>query len=254
MRPFVLGVAIIGAASAQAQSLAKRVTQSDGTVQVVYPSRPGACGDGATYITNVLGDDRYFANGNITSGRGYWREAPCVAGPARVAATVMDGEVTRLRAYVGPVPQSDARTITAGVGDVRAWLEQLITTGSGRVAQQAALPLILADSTDPWPTLLGVARNDQRPLAVRREALGWVARGVNHHLGLQDAIPETDDDEMKKQAVFILSQRVKRDGSAELMDLARNAKRPIVRRDAIFWLGQTGDPREVADLFANLLK
>jgi hypothetical protein len=37
-----------------------------------------------------------------------------------------------------------------------------------------------------------------------------------------------------------------------LMDLAKTAKYPSAKRSAIFWLGQTGDPR-AADVFAELL-
>jgi HEAT repeat protein len=38
-----------------------------------------------------------------------------------------------------------------------------------------------------------------------------------------------------------------------LIDLARTAKNPSVRRAAIFWLGQTGDAR-VIDVYAELLQ
>jgi HEAT repeat protein len=38
-----------------------------------------------------------------------------------------------------------------------------------------------------------------------------------------------------------------------LIELARSAKSPAARRSAIFWLGQTGDPRAV-DVFAELLR
>lgn len=259
MRALIVIAALSSAATLPAQSLAKRIAQSDGAVQVIYASRPSACGDGANYITNVLGTQRYFTNGSVTNSsivtrRGSWNEPPCVRGPARVVATVIDGEVTRLRAYVGPVPASGMRTIETNVSDARAWLEDLITSKSERVAREAILPLILADSTNPWPLLLRVARDDQRPLATRRAMLVWLVYAVDDHLGIADATADTDDDEMAKQAVFVLSQRTKRDGTADLMDLARSGKRPAARHDAIFWLSQTGDVRAVADLYAELLK
>jgi HEAT repeat protein len=64
---------------------------------------------------------------------------------------------------------------------------------------------------------------------------------------------ETDDEEVKKQAVFALSQR--RDGEAvpALIQVARNNRDPSVRRTALFWLGQTTDPRAVS-LFEEILK
>lgn len=255
MRELVLVAALAGAATVQAQSLAKRVTQADGAVQVIYPSRPGACGDGSSYMSNVLGASRYYTNGSVyTSGRDSWREATCARGPARVVATVIDGEITRLRAFVGPVPSNDLRTIQVSAADARGWLEGLITSSNDRIARDAVLPLIVADSTNPWPLLLSVARDDQRSTSVRRAMLGWLVYGVDEHLGIQDASADTDADEMAKQAVFVLSQRAKRDGMAELMDVARTSKRPVVRRDAIFWLSQSGDVRAVADLYADLLR
>lgn len=57
---------------------------------------------------------------------------------------------------------------------------------------------------------------------------------------------------MHTQAVFVLSQRAKSESVPELIDLARSAKHPSVRRSAIFWLGQTGDARAV-DRYAELL-
>jgi len=38
-----------------------------------------------------------------------------------------------------------------------------------------------------------------------------------------------------------------------LIELSRSSKHASVRRSAIFWLGQTGDPRAV-DVFAELLR
>ena len=49
------------ASIAPAQSLSQRVTASDGSVQVIYPSRPTACGDGETFIGNVFGRSTYYS-------------------------------------------------------------------------------------------------------------------------------------------------------------------------------------------------
>jgi HEAT repeat protein len=57
---------------------------------------------------------------------------------------------------------------------------------------------------------------------------------------------------MRTQAVFVLSQRPKSESVPDLIELARSSKHPSARRAAIFWLGQTGDPR-AADVYADLL-
>ncbi|HEX6558609.1 MAG TPA: HEAT repeat domain-containing protein, partial [Longimicrobiales bacterium] len=61
-----------------------------------------------------------------------------------------------------------------------------------------------------------------------------------------------DDVEIRKQAVFALSQ-LKGDQSLDaLMEVARNSKDPQVRKNALFWLSQKDDPRVLA-LFEEIL-
>jgi hypothetical protein len=245
---------IVVASPAAAQSLAQRVVASDGLVQVVYPSRPSTCGDGDAFIGNVLGRSTYYSGNSHYSGSGPWSNRACVHGPALAVATVVNGEVTRLRAYVGPVPTAPAntRTVTVSSRDAAAWLGEIIARASTRVATDAMLPLVAADSVNPWPLLLHTARDENRPRDVRRAATMWLATGVTDHLGIANSSDDTDDDEMRTQAVFVLSQRPKSESVPELIDLARSAKRASVRRSAIFWLGQTGDPRAI-DVYAELL-
>ena len=243
------------ASSASAQSLSQRVTSADGSVQVIYPSRPTACGDGETFIGNVFGRSAYYSDNNSTFyGRGSWSTRPCIHGPARVVATVISGEVSRLRPYVGPPPASDnMRTLNASAAEAAGWLNDVIDRGSSKVASEAMLPLVLADGVDPWPMLLRVARSDSKSTAIRRSALLWLSNGVNEKLGIDDEGNDTDEDEVRKQVVFALSQRPRSESVPELIDLARTSKYPAARRSAIFWLGQTGDTR-AADVYAELLK
>jgi hypothetical protein len=236
-----------------AQSVSQRVTSSDGNVQVIYNSRPSACGDGETFIGNVFGRSTYYSGTSTFSGHGSWSTRPCIHGPARVVVTVIGGEVTRLRAYVGPPPGSDMRTLNVSPAEAVAWLSGIIEGGSGKMASEAMLPLVLADAADPWPFLLRVARDDNRSSSIRRSALTWLSTGVTEKLGIADEGGDTDDDEIRKQVVFALSQRPKSESVPELIDLARTSKYPSARRSAIFWLGQTGDVRAI-DVYADLLK
>jgi PBS lyase HEAT-like repeat len=248
-------LAVVVSTPAGAQTIAQRLSTTDRPVQVIYPSRQTACGDGRGSIGHVFEDGYYFGtDDNTMYQRGDGRSRGCVHGPARVVATVIDGEVTRLRVYVGPVPpaSSDVMTINAGAADAAAWLTSLVTGENARVAASAVLPLVLVDGPDPWPVLLRVARDNTRGMNVRRDALMWLGQGTVAHLGIEQKRDDTPDDEMRSQAVFVLSQRPKSESVPALMDLARTAKYPSAKRSAIFWLGQTGDPR-AADVFAELL-
>ena len=250
----VLATVAVSAKPSLAQTLSQRVLRSEGTVQVVYPSKPSVCGDGRGMIGGLFGKSTYFSGDNTYQGRGNWSRQFCERGPARAVVTVTSGEITRIRAYAGPQP-GDTRSITtidAGAADVAAWLSDVVARNDSRVASDAMLPLLLADSPEPWSLFLRVARDSSRSRGIRRSALDWLGRGVNDHLGIADAEDDTPDDEMRSQAVFVLSQRPKAESVPDLIELARSTKHPSARRAAVFWLGQTGDAR-AADVFAELL-
>ncbi len=46
--------------------------------------------------------------------------------------------------------------------------------------------------------------------------------------------------------MFALSQLPKDDGVPKLIEVARNNRNPAVRKQAMFWLGQSNDPRALA--------
>ena len=71
--------------------------------------------------------------------------------------------------------------------------------------------------------------------------------------GLNDIVVDSDvDREVREQAVFALSQRPREEAVPALIAVARTNKDPEVRKKALFWLGQSHDPRAI-DLFEELL-
>ena len=63
--------------------------------------------------------------------------------------------------------------------------------------------------------------------------------------------PET---EVKRKAVFALSQLPHDEGVPKLIEIARTHRTPEVRKQAFFWLGQTKDPRAIQFFEEILLK
>jgi HEAT repeat protein len=59
--------------------------------------------------------------------------------------------------------------------------------------------------------------------------------------------------EVRKQAVFALSQRPRDEGVPALIRIARTSREPEIVRTALFWLGQSDDPRALA-LFEEILR
>jgi HEAT repeat protein len=57
------------------------------------------------------------------------------------------------------------------------------------------------------------------------------------------ALQNDPDTEVKKRAVFALSQLPRDEGIPKLIEVARTNKNLEVRKQAMFWLGQSKDPR-----------
>jgi len=70
---------------------------------------------------------------------------------------------------------------------------------------------------------------------------------------IRSAIDNDPETEVKRKAVFALSQLPKDEGVPMLIDIARNNRNREVRRQAMFWLGQSKDPRAVS-FFEEVLK
>lgn len=92
--------------------------------------------------------------------------------------------------------------------------------------------------------LMQIAVNGREDIELRKKALFWAGQsgvGIDEIIPLYSQIP---DQEMKEQVIFVLSQRNNNPRAVDkLMDIAKNDKDPELRKKAIFWLGQSRDPR-----------
>src|SRR5207253_11516448 len=103
--------------------------------------------------------------------------------------------------------------------------------------------------------LIKLARNDDLPHSTSGQSVVWVgqAAGDAATRGLNDMVVDNSvDREVREQAVFALSQRPHDEGVPALIAVARTNKDPEIRKKALFWLGQSHDPRAL-DLFEELL-
>jgi hypothetical protein len=228
--------------SGLAQSLADRVAAvGTGHVRFSFDAREGVCGNGRSISTHSETSD--------------W-ESWCEPGPVRVALQLDNRQVVDLDTYVGGRwrTRQEAATDLGMVtpSDAVAYLLTVARGESGRVAEKAVLPIALADLTT-WPDLLKLAKDSSRPRGVRKSAVFWLgqAAGDKAVQGLTGIVESDEDIEVKKSAVFALSQ-VKDGGVEPLIQIARSNKDPRLRKQAIFWLGQSDDPRALA-LFEELL-
>jgi HEAT repeat protein len=113
---------------------------------------------------------------------------------------------------------------------------------------------INADKDAAVNFLIDVAGKDN-DFESRKKAIFWLGQkaGERSLNALKDTLDSADSDtEIQKQAVFAISQRSKDESVPLLIKIARTHANPAVRKQAIFWLGQTGDERAV-DLFKEIL-
>jgi len=103
--------------------------------------------------------------------------------------------------------------------------------------------------------MIKIARNADIPRNTRNSSVFWLgqAAGEAATRGLNQIVVDNDvDREVREQAVFALSQRPREESVPALIAVARTNKDPEVRKKALFWLGQSHDPRAI-DLFEELL-
>ena len=92
--------------------------------------------------------------------------------------------------------------------------------------------------------LMNIALNSKEDIELRKKALFWAGQSGVAIPELSKLYDRMGDSEMKEQIIFVLSQRQSdRTAMDKLFDVAKNEKDPELRKKAIFWLGQSHDPR-----------
>lgn len=140
--------------------------------------------------------------------------------------------------------------------DSIALLESLIAADADkrdRIRGSALAALSLHAEPAATDTLIRLARNGTTP-GLRGDALFWLAQRAGQKAAalITERIEQDPDTEVKRRAVFALSQLPKDEGVPLLINVARTNANPAVRKQAMFWLGQSKDPRAI-DFFAEIL-
>ena len=256
----VVLAALAGAAGiAPAQGIASRVARvSNGTVRMTFAARPGICGSGNS-IMHSNGRGRTTWGDNWNTSRDVEWESDCSLGPARIVLDRRDGELADIRFYVGgrwrPAASDVVDLGTVPAREAADYLMSIAQSEKGSMGEKAIFPATIADSANIWPALIKVARNADLPRNTRTQSVFWLgqAAGDAATANLKDIVLDNSvDREVREQAVFALSQRPGDEAVPALISVARTNKDPEIRKKALFWLGQSHDPRAI-DLFEELL-
>jgi len=241
---------------ADAQSLANRVTQApDGVVRMEFAARQGVCGDGR----DVIAYGTIYLAHNMQSFGGHWNDARCRPGNLRVSLYTADHTPTRLVTQVGGTWHSEVDRVTdLGVVDSREASQYIFSlvpkleTSGGK--DRLLVRAVLAADADVIRPLTTLARDDNRALNTRRSAIMWL--GVMGDASVvptllefarEDVNDEGDEKSGKKGlaggAMAALSALDDGVGVPALIDQDNWFQALGSRRNAVFWLGQNGDPR-----------
>jgi HEAT repeat protein len=252
-RPLVMATTLAAHVAGAQGTLASRIAQApDGVVHVQFDSRPGVCGDGR----DVVGYRESLFARNFQS-YGKWSDRRCVAGPLRVSLYKENAQVTRIQTQVdGAWPVASGRVTELGTVDSReasAYFFTLVPrleSESGK--DRLLLPAVLAADAPVIAPLLAIARSDARADNTRRSAIHWLGQLGDASVvptlvsfakeGSDDDGPKAGKKSLASAALAALSMLEDDAGLPSLIDLAKSGPR-TVRKDAVFWLGQNGDPR-----------
>jgi HEAT repeat protein len=93
--------------------------------------------------------------------------------------------------------------------------------------------------------LLGIAGDSSQTVEMRKQALFWAGQGGVSIEELTRLYAKVTDAEMRKQLVFVYSQRNEPAALDKLIEIAKHDSSPELRKRALFWLGQSDQTRAV---------
>ncbi len=241
MRAATLLVASALAASQLAgQSLASRVDAvRDGRVLMRFAARPGVCGDGHANVWLESSRMTYSSDG---------RQTVCLTGPVRVAIGRADKQSVSVRKWVGGRWSADLSDVDLGgvsPADAARYLLDLAHTLAGRNADEAVTAAALADARDLSPDFTRLIRDGGASLEARKQALFWLGQSDALTADLVRLRDSLEPFALREHYTFVLSQRHEDAAIDGLIDVARRDPDPEIRKRAMFWLGQTREPKAI---------
>jgi hypothetical protein len=224
----------------------------DGYVRMTFAARDDVCGDG--WNTVRIGDSWIRSDCF-----GHDWERDCEEGPVRLSLKIRDGRVRDINWRVGG-RWREGRDDVIDLGEVPPqdaadFLLDVVENARESLAEDAMMPAILARDVVVWPRFMGIARDRDRSEGIRSSAVFWlgVLAGETATEGLVELVEDDDEDlEVRKAAVFALSQGCRSSNTDHLMKIARTNPHRQLRKSAMFWLAQRDDP-EVLDFFEEIL-
>ena len=127
-----------------------------------------------------------------------------------------------------------------------AWFRSLYPNLSPKLRDNVFLAVSRSDSPRASRWLSSVVEDTRETEHTREQAMFWLGQGrspTQDLVRLYEHLPETT---LRTHYTFVLSQRRDREALDKLIDVAQHDADRSVRHQALFWLGQSKDPRALA--------
>lgn len=128
-----------------------------------------------------------------------------------------------------------------------AWLRTLYPRLSPKLRDNVFLAVSRSDSPRASRWLSGIAADDNETEHTRQQAMFWLGQGrspTDDLVRLYDRLSSSAS--LRSHYTFVLSQRRDSQALDKLIDVAQHDPDKSVRHQALFWLGQSKDPRALA--------
>lgn len=253
-----LALIVTASRASSAQILENRIASASGTVGFEFATHGNVCGDGnGIFISDDTSPGwnlrRQRSGTNIRHGGD---DGPCDIAPARALVDHDGSRVSSVRISVGGSPRrADNELGNVPAQDAVRFLLGVAPRLDGRSADDAIAGAAIADVANVWPQLLDIARDDKASESSRKSSLFWVSHqaGIAAVKGLESVAQDDDAaSSVRSDALFYLAHRQDGAGIEPLIRVVRTSKSAKMRKDAVWYLGQSRDPRALA-LFADLL-
>lgn len=127
-----------------------------------------------------------------------------------------------------------------------AWLRNLYPRLSSKLRDNVFLAVSRSDSPRASQWLSGIAASPNEDQHTREQAMFWLGQGRSPTEDLVRLYDHLREPSLRSHYTFVLSQRRDREALDKLIDVAQHDSNRDVRHQALFWLGQSKDPRALA--------
>jgi HEAT repeat protein len=128
--------------------------------------------------------------------------------------------------------------------DMRFLRDLFSRTKSEEIQESIIQAMAQAHTSEAMRWLIDLARDKSLSIDARKNALFWAGQNGADLRQLTSLYDEMrGETEIQNQLIFVFSQRRDREAVDKLIDIASNDPDRDLRKQAIFWLGQSRDPR-----------